>query len=157
VAAAKTARNNQIIAAYATGARSLQSIADEHGITRQTAGEIIQRWRIAQGPVDKAEEIARATDLLDRLIEAAADLAEREGTPVTAGKDGFCVVDPTQKGPQGEDVYVRDYGNRLAAIDRVRTLLERKAKLLGLDSATKTEVSGSVEYSIPGLDPKTLQ
>jgi transposase-like protein len=156
VPAEKTERNRQIIQAYARGQRQ-SSIAEEHGITQQTVSEIITRHRATQGPVDKAEEISRASELLDVMIEEAMALVALEGAPVTAGKDGLVVVDPERKGPHGEPVYVRDYSGRLAAIDRVRSLLERKAKLLGLDSATKTEVSGEVTYVIPGLDPSTLQ
>ncbi len=36
-------------------------------------------------------------------------------------------------------------------------LQERAARLLGLDAATKTEVSGSVRYMIDGIDPKVLR
>lgn len=156
MAVEKVERNAEIIKAYASG-RTQASIGEEHGISQKAVSEIIQRHRAARGPVDKAEEINRAADILDRMIEEAARLVDLEGAPVTAGKDGLVVVDPEHKGPHGEPVYVRDYSGRLAAIDRVRSLLERKAKLLGLDSATKTEVSGEVTYTIPGLDPKTLQ
>lgn len=154
--AEKTERNAQIIEAYARG-RTIATLARDHGIAPQTISEIIQRHRAKQGPVDKGEEITRAAELLDRLIEEAMELVEMGGAPVTAGKDGLVVVDPELKGPHGEPVFVRDFSGRLAAIDRVRSLQERKAKLLGLDSATKTEVSGSVDYRIPGLDPSTLQ
>lgn len=154
--AEKTERNAEIIERYARG-RTVGALARDYGITPQTISEIIQRYRAKQGPIDKAEEIAKAAELLDRLIEEAMALVEMEGAPVTAGKDGLVVVDPERKGPHDEPVYVRDYSGRLAAIDRVRSLQERKARLLGLDSATKTEVSGEVTYTIPGLDPKTLQ
>jgi transposase-like protein len=156
VPAAKTERNAQIIEDYGRG-KTVGTLAKEHGVTHQTISEIIQRHRVAQGPINKAEEIDRAAELLDRMIEEAAALVALEGAPVTAGKDGLVVIDPERKTCDNGPVYVRDYSGRLAAIDRVRSLLERKAKLLGLDSATKTEVSGEVTYVIPGLDPSTLQ
>lgn len=154
--AEKVERNAQIIELYARG-RTLSTLSEQFGISQQTISEIIQRHRIKRGPIDKAEEINRAAELLDRMIEEAMALVEREGAPVTAGKDGLVVVDPELKGPHDEPVYVRDYSGRLAAMNQARALLERKAKLLGLDSATKTEVSGEVTYTIPGLKPETLQ
>lgn len=154
--AEKTERNAEIIRAVARG-RTYASIGADYGVTKQTISEIVQRHRAAVGPIDKAEEIQRAADLLDEMIQEAMALVDREGAPVTAGKDGLVVVDPELKGPHGGPVFVRDYSGRLAAIDRVRSLLERKAKLLGLDSATKTETSGTVTYVIDGLSPDTLK
>lgn len=154
--AEKVERNAEIIRAYGRG-RSQASLAEEHGISQQAISQIIAAHRAKQGPVDKAEQINAAADLLDHLIEEAMALAALEGAPVTAGKDGLVVVDPERKGPHGEPVYVRDYSGRVAAIHLVKSLLERKSKLLGLDSATKTEVSGSVDYRIGGLDPATLK
>lgn len=153
---AKTERNAEIIKAYGRG-RTQQSLAEEYGVSQKRISEIIQAHRLAQGPIDKAEQINAAADLLDHLIEQAMELAAMEGAPVTAGKDGLVVVDPERKGPHGEAVFVRDYSGRVAAIHLIKSLLERKAKLLGLDSATKTEVQGEVTYVIPGLDPSTLK
>lgn len=151
----KTDRNAEIIRLYARG-RTQTMIADQFGISQQTVSEIVQRHRVKQGPIDKAEEITRQADLLDQMIAEAVELAEMEGAPVTAGKDGLVVVDPERKGPHGERMFVRDYSGRIAAIHLIKALMERKSKLLGLDSATKTEVQGEVTYVIPGLDPKTL-
>lgn len=155
MAKAKTERNAELLALYARG-WSMPKLAEHFGIALSTVGEIIQRHRIAQGPVDKAEHINQAVDILDELIAAAVEVAHADPAPVTAGKDGLPVVDPERKGPHGEPVFVRDHGGRLAGMQTARSLLERKAKLLGLDSATKTEVSGSVTYQIEGLDPSSL-
>jgi hypothetical protein len=152
----KTQRNEQIIHAYARG-RTQQSIAEEHGIARETVRDIIAAHRSKQGPIDKAEHIAAAVDLLDELIQEAMAVVESTPAPITAGKDGLPVVDPERKGPHGEPVYVRDHSGRLAAMSVVRSLQERKAKLLGLDSATKVEQSGQVTYVLPGVAPETLQ
>jgi hypothetical protein len=157
VGAAKTERNAEIIRLYFTQGWSQQRVADHFGLARETVKDIIASWRAKQGPVDKQEEIERAASLLDEMIVMAMELAAMEGAPVTAGKDGLVVVDPEQKNPEGGPMYVRDYSGRISAINTIKGLLERKAKLLGLDSATKVEQSGQVTYVLPGVAPETLQ
>lgn len=154
--AEKTERNEKIVRDYIKGITQ-RTIAREHGISVAVVWEIIQRYRAKQGPINKPEEITKAAEQLDYLIEKAVQLAEMDGAPVTAGKDGLVVVDPERTGPDGKPVFVRDYSGNISAMALIKTLQERKSRLLGLDSATKTEVSGTVDYRIPGLDPKTLQ
>lgn len=79
------------------------------------------------------ETIAWAIDELRRLVVL-------DGVPVTAGKDGYVVMDPETH------QVVRDYGARFTAIREVRGYLDREAKLLGLNAADKVEVSGSVTF-----------
>lgn len=71
---------------------------------------------------------------LDALIDAA----------VGAGDDAALArLDRREK---------RVTDQRLAAIDRLTRIAERRSKLLGLDQATKVEVSGQVLYAIEGVD-----
>jgi hypothetical protein len=46
---------------------------------------------------------------------------------------------------------------KMSAVDRLLRVLEREAKLLGLDAAEKLDVSSSVVYSIEGVDMNSLR
>ncbi len=54
----------------------------------------------------------------------------------------------------GEEVV--DHDPALRAVDRLLKIAERRARLLGLDSPTKHEVSGQVLYAVEGIDPGKL-
>lgn len=152
----KTERNAEIIKEYSRG-RTIATLSEQYGISKSTIKDIIARHRAKQGPIDKAEHINQATDLIDHLVEEAMKLVSLEGAPVTAGKDGLVVIDPELKGPHGEPVFVRDYSARLAAINAVKGLMERKAKLLGLDSAQKAEIQAQVNHLINGVSVDSLK
>ena len=120
-------------------------VATKLGLARSTVSEIVSRERAA-APIDREAEMYAARDLLDNLIRQATEVAEMGPAPVTAGKDGEIVMKP------GSDTeWVEDHSGRLAAMQTVKQLLERKSKLLGLDSPARTEVSGGVTYTIAGL------
>lgn len=42
------------------------------------------------------------------------------------------------------------------AVDRVLRIMERRAKLLGLDAPVKAEMGGKLSYEIIGIDPEQL-
>lgn len=144
----KTDRNAEIMRMVAQG-RTRRAIAENFGIATGTLGEIILRER-ARNLVDKQDEITTQVEILDELIEAAVEVTRLRAAPVTAGKDGDILRDPE------DNEVVRDHGGRLAGMATVKALLERKAKLLGLDSATKTEVLGAITYRIEGVDPEDI-
>lgn len=146
---AKPERTREIMAMVAAG-KTRRFIAGHFSISTAMVGEIIARER-AKHPIDKVDEIATQVELLDELIQAASEIARLRGAPVTAGKDGFIVRDPA------DDTVVRDHGGRLAAMTTVRSLIERKAKLLGLDSATKTEMLGAITYTIEGMTTEEIE
>lgn len=146
--AEKTERNAEIIALYAQG-WSQRQLGEKYGISQSTIKEIIGRYRVAQGPIDKAEAIHQQVDTLDHIARLALEIAEDLGAPVF--REGGFVEDPAT------GKLVRAHSDRLAAMNAARAALERKAKLLGLDSATKVETSGSVTYHIEGLDPDALK
>ena len=148
--AEKIARNREILDLYSRMAWSQQRIADHFGLAQSTVSDIIARHRASQSPIDKAEHITRASELLDDLIAEAVAVAYSSPAPVTAGKDGVVVRDPET------NEVVRDPSARLSAMQTVKALQESKRKLLGLDSATKVETTGSVTYKIEGVDPDAL-
>jgi hypothetical protein len=94
---------------------------------------------------EPAEEL-RALELqrLDRLARAAEEVLERRHVHVSGGN----IVRDDETGESLEDD-----GPTLQAIDRLLKIQARRAALLGLDSATKTEHSGQiVTYRIDGVD-----
>lgn len=111
-----------------------------------------EAWRAVQRALaaivrDSAEKL-RAVEAakLDELYVEALDVLSRDHVTVSHGK----VV----KGDDGQPLL--DDGPKLQAIDRLLKVRESYRKLLGLDAATKTEVSGGVKYEIVGVDPADL-
>lgn len=141
-------RTREIMRMVAEG-KTRRTIAAHYGISTSAIQEIVTRER-SKNPIDKADEIASQASMLDELIELASEVARLRGAPVTAGKDGDVVYDPAT------NEVVRDHGGRLQAMQTVKALQERKAKLLGLDSAVKAEVQASITYTIQGADPDNI-
>lgn len=120
-------------------------IAAHLGISVSTAHTRVER--ALKETVQEAAAEVRTLELerLDALYVAAMDVLERQHVTVSHGKVIY----------QGEQPLIDD-GPVLAAIDRLLKISERRAKLLGLDSAEKVEVSGGVKYEIVGVDPASL-
>jgi hypothetical protein len=132
--------------------RSYQRIADELGYaSRGKAHDAVMR-AYAQMSTEEAE-YARQLDLvrIDRLIEQAWDIMVRPHVTVSNGKvvrqflgyeigsDGIERLDPDGKRiPLFADV--PDDGPRLAAVNTIRRLLERRAKIFGYDAPAKSRV-----------------
>ncbi len=123
--------------------KTLQTIADQVGLTNQRVHQIIKE-RLAEIPVESVQHYrAQAVEVLDDLLEkthailTAQHLKFHEGVALT--HDGKIVT---------------DNGPVLAAVATILRIEERRAKLLGTDSPVKTEVSGGVafRYSFPGAD-----
>lgn len=125
---------------------SYRAIAAELGVDVHTAHDAVDRAlrAIVQEPAEQVRKLE--LDRLDRLYEAAISVLEREHVTVSQGKIIY-------KG----DAPLLDDGPVLQAIDRLLRIQERRAKLLGLDAATKTEVSGGVKYEIVGIDMDQLR
>lgn len=116
--------------------RTLQTIADEFGISRQRVHAIIKE-RLAEIPVESVQHYrTQQLELLDSLLEKthavleAQHLKFHEGVAVT--HDGVPVV---------------DNGPALAAVATILRIEERRAKLLGTDSPVKAEISGGVAFT----------
>jgi hypothetical protein len=128
-----------------------REIGERLGVTQQAVSDVLIRARAKLPPVDYEAMRRQSLELHEEIQRQALALAEREGAPVTAGKDGDLVLDPST----GE--HVRDYSLRLAALETARKADVEIRKLLGLDAATKTEVSGSVRYEVAGVDLDALK
>lgn len=108
------------------------------GIDQQVVSHDLQvhRSTIPADEVDKVRQDHVRT--LAMLRESMFELSQMDGAPVTAGKDGLVVHDPAT----GQ--VVRDYSLRVLAARETRALVEREAKLLGVDATAKVEVSGEI-------------
>lgn len=100
--------------------------------------------------VETSVEIYRETALLELEDLTATALTVMRTQHYALGPGGKVTVDPITGAPLIDD------GPKLAAIDRVLRIQDRQAKLLGLDAATKVDVSGGVKYEIVGVNPEDL-
>lgn len=149
----ETAQRDFAAAELRVKGRSLQAIADELGFaSKGHAHDAITR-AFAALPTAEAEA-AKALDLerIDRLIEQAwavmetAHIAYSNGQVVRhrtgeneKDEDGLDRLDDKGRTiPAYEDV--RDDGPVLAAIDRIRALLERRAKIIGYDAPARSRI-----------------
>lgn len=125
-------------------------IGERLGISQQTVSEHLANARANLPPVDYDALRRQSMELHLDTMRAALELAEMEGAPVTSGKDGGVVYDPVN------GTVVRDYAGRINARRLALEADKELRKLMGLDSATKQEISGSVRYEIAGVDLDAL-
>lgn len=127
-----------------------RQISERLGISQPRVSQILAAYRASLPPLDHEAMRRHSLALHEDIQRRALELAELAGAPVTAGKDGDLVVDPTS----GE--YVRDYSLRLAALETARKADVEIRKLHGLDAASKVEHSGIVRYEVAGVDLDAL-
>jgi len=115
-----------------------EKIGERYSMPRSTVADHLRTYRKTIPPADREATRQDHARLLQVLKESMADLVKKDGTPVTAGKDGRVVTDPIS------GAVVRDYSLRIAAGRELRALIEREAKALGTDAAAKVEHSGTI-------------
>lgn len=131
-------RDGQIAYDFAVLGMSQLAIAEKHGISQQRVSQILAENRRQTDSITVADHRAQMLDRITAYRRSLAELAEMEGAPVTAGKDGQVVTDP-----ETEQV-VRDYSLRLNATKELRALDERLAKLVGADEPAKLRTDVTV-------------
>jgi len=132
---------------------SLQRIANELGYASKGAVHDGIRRAFQDIPMPEAADEKRLDlERIDRLIEAAWEVLEREHVAYSNGqvirrRTGGVELDEhgaerlDDKGrtmPEYEEVL--DDGPLLASIDRIRTLLERRAKIIGYDAPARSRI-----------------
>lgn len=128
-----------------------RQIGDELGLSQQSVSEDIREHRATLGPADVVKVRQEHLSELAMLRKSMFELATKEGAPVTAGKDGTIVFDPETR------EVIRDYSLRVNATVQLLKIMEREAKQLGTDAASKVEhsgeiaVVGSIEQEIAAL------
>lgn len=122
---------------------TFQAIGDELGFSRQYAHERYTELLREIAGHEVAEYRREQEERLDGLLRKAHEVLEREHITVSNGQ----VV-------KHNGLPVPDDGPTLAAIKTVLDIETRRAKLLGLDAPTKTEVTGSgLLVEVVGVDP----
>ena len=124
-------RNGLIWAAHVRGATQ-EAIAQEHGISQARVSQIITQVRDSIPTTERAAAIVRELDFVDQMRRAALDVFDLPPKP--AYSNGRMMVDEN-------GLPIPDHSARLAAFDRAMKAHERLSKLLGLDAATKTDVT----------------
>lgn len=144
-----------------------QRIADELGVSKQTAYDAVQR--ALRDTLEEPAADVRQLELarLDDMYAAVMGVLEREHITVSQGRvvrrrlvdeQGMPII--TGSDADGKPIYAEedivDDGPVLAAVDRLLKIQERRAKLLGLDAPTKAEVGGKLSYEIVGVNLEAL-
>lgn len=119
----KTAERHAQAAEMRSRGMTYQAIGDALGISKQSAHEAVQRV-LAETLREPAEHLR--TMELDKL-----DRAERVAHGVLEARHPVLY--------QGKDTGYEDDAPKLAAIDRLLRVAERRARLLGLDAPEKVE------------------
>lgn len=138
----------EIYEARIRGAK-LAELAEKYGITQSRISDICSEVRRTLPERSREELIAASLDQLEFLREKVIELAEMEGSPVTAGQLGEILLDT-------DGSVVRDYSLRIKAIDQAHKLWVSFGKRMGLDAPTESVVKASVQYEVVGLDPEAL-
>jgi predicted transcriptional regulator len=137
----ETAVRDQEAARLRSQSLTYQQIADQLEVTKAAAYKMVQR---AMADVDKEPAEAAVAFELEKLDTMEADILERlakRHLMVSVGK--VVRID-------GEPLEDDDFALRAHAL--LLRVAERRAKLLGLDSATKLDVSGGMTYTLLGAD-----
>lgn len=140
-----TQRDWQMWGSYVKGFTQ-QQIADEHGVSQSHVSERLKLVR-AQIPAEEREQVRRRH--LDGISALSRELwALVEAGPHPAYSNGRRMTMPNELDPDNPDApgdQVWDHSARMAAMDRIGKLMEREAKLLGLDAPTQQEISATVD------------
>lgn len=126
-------------------------IAERVGLSQQRVSQILERVT-ANLPVPNLAAVRdESYRMLRHVQEEALNLAEMQGAPVTAGKDGMVVYDPET------GATVRDYAGRNVALRLAIEADKEIRKLMGADAASKVESTATVRYELAGIDPEALK
>lgn len=148
-------RNAAMWRAYVSG-RTQASIAEEYGVSQQRVSQVIMEFRQAIPQETREERALREIAFLDHVRDEAMRVAALPGAPVTAGKDGDIVRDPSIQTEDRYGAIVRDYAGRLAALSLAAVTSRDMRKLLGLDAPTRIAHEGGVRHELVGVDPEEL-
>jgi hypothetical protein len=124
---------------------SFREIADRLDVSVSTAWECVDRGLAAtrQEPSSKLRALER--ERLDRLTVQAVQVLQAPHVAVSGGK----IV----RGDDGQPLV--DHGPTLAAINTLTRLMERRARMEGLDEPARADITAKVHaevYSVDALD-----
>jgi predicted DNA-binding protein YlxM (UPF0122 family) len=135
---------------------TFQEIADQLGISRAAAQRGFHRGvpRITEPAAleYRAEHLAR----LELLREVVMGILGTRHVSISNGEVVREVIDVDADGNPVHGEAYEDDGAILSAAATLLKIDEREAKLLGLDSAKKIDMSGTITYELVGIDPADL-
>lgn len=126
-------RNGAIWREYCRGATQ-EALAEKYALSQQHVGEIINKVADSIPQQERTRLINEEVDFFRAMRVEALAVWDMPAAPVTAGKDGDIVRDPTTQ------EVVRDHSGRIAAARLALDMSARMHKLLGLEAATKLDV-----------------
>lgn len=147
VASPDTAERDAAAARLRAQGMTLAQIAEQLGYASKGAVHDAIRRALAAVPAAAAAELReRSLARLDLAYELAQEVLERDHVVVSHGR----IIRDDDGQP------LRDAGAELAALDRMVRIDAEVRKLAGLDAPTKVEQSGTVRYTIDGINPEAL-
>lgn len=129
--------------------RTQDDLAQEYGLSQQRVSEILAAVRASIPDHDKDLMRLESIELYADLTLRAMEIVDLVPAPVFVGKDGSIAYDDNGR-------VVRDYSGRLRAMETAAKMDAERRKLMGIDAAEKSEVSGSLRVEVVGLDPADL-
>ena len=141
-------RDGEIWRGYTVYRKTQSRLAAEYGLSQARISEIIRDARASIPQHDRDEMRQQSLELYAELTRRAMEIADLVPAPVVVGKDGDILYENGK--------IVRDYTGRLRAMETAAKFDAETRKLMGLDAASKTEVSGSVKYEVVGIDADDL-
>jgi hypothetical protein len=144
-----------------------QRIADELGVSKQTAYDAVQRALEDTLAEPAAEARTLELERLDAMHAAVLAVLETQHVTVSQGRivrrrvlddngDPIVVARDRDDKPIFREEEILDDAPVLQAVDRLLRIAERRAKLLGLDAPTRAEVGGQLTYQVVGVDDGAL-
>lgn len=124
-------------------------IALELGVSAAAAGQLVKRGLANMEVLGNRERRVQENEALDELERIVWDVVARPGYKVSNA--GYIVFEPAP-GPDGRPVPAMDEATRLAAIGTILRIQERRARLNGIDSRAKLDVSVSLEAAISAVE-----
>jgi len=118
-----------------------QQVGDALGVSKQAAHKMVER--AMRDTLEEPSDLLRQLELmkLDAAESAAVAIMERLHYAHSNGRLVYMGDNP-----------IRDDGPALVAINTIIRCMERRAKLLGLDSPTKLAVTGAMRYELVGIE-----
>lgn len=145
-----TEEDYEIYRLHAVNRWTQARIAERYGMSQQSLSRRLMDIRASLPPIDFDELRRDMLSIYENTLERVAHLIELPGVPVTAGKDGEIVCDPTT----GE--VVRDYGGRLAALKVAHDATMHIRKMFGLDAPERMSHDGGVRIEVVGVELDNL-
>lgn len=131
-------RNGALWREYCRGTTQ-EALAEKYGVSQATVSDALAKVADSIPQQERAAIVAQEVDFFRDMRLRLLEVFEEKAAPVTAGKDGDLVKDPST----GE--YVRDHTGRLNAARMALAYSERMHKLLGLEAAQKLDIGAGEE------------